>query len=127
MRKAYHFHGPMTPDGAPPIATRHLCYGFMSGGGGGGGSPFWFNRPPDPAPPPPPPPPPEPPKLPDWLMNNNPFDIKPPEAPPPAPPPVVMPVPDPQAQRRQQVKQLAQARSRQTTRAATIIGDDTLG
>lgn len=126
MSKRYEFHGPMTPDGAPPIATRHLCYGFMGGGGGGGGG-GWINRPPDPAPPPPPPPPPEPPKLPDWLLNNNPFNIEPPKAPDPPPPPVVMPVPDPQAQRRQEIKKLALARSRQTTRAATIIGDDTLG
>lgn len=35
--KLFHFHGPMTPDGAPPIATRHLCYGSLFGGGGGGG------------------------------------------------------------------------------------------
>lgn len=32
MRKAFAFHGPMTPDGAPPIATRHLCYFGMGGG-----------------------------------------------------------------------------------------------
>lgn len=123
MRKAYHFHGPMTPDGAPPIATRHLCYGGMLGGGGGGGGGWWMNQPPKPAPPPPPP---EPPKLPDWLMKS-PFDIPAPEPPPPPPEPVTMPVPDPLAQRRQEMRKLAQARSRQTTRASTIIGDDTLG
>jgi hypothetical protein len=128
MKQRIHFHGPMTPDDAPPIATRHLCYGGMMGGGGGGGSGFWMNRPPDPAPPPPPPPPPEPPKLPDWLMNHNPYDIPIPKAPEPPPPPVVMPDPDPKAMRRQEIRKLAQARSRQTTRAATIIGsDDPLG
>jgi hypothetical protein len=125
MSKAHHFHGPMTPDDAPPIATRHLCYGGMfGGGGGGGGGGFWMNQPPKPAPPPPPP---EPPALPDWLFKTNPYDIPPPKAPDPPPPPVVMPAPDPQAQRRQEIKKLAQVRSRQTTRAATIIGDDTLG
>lgn len=48
-------------------------------------------------------------------------------SPPPAPP--VMPQPDPEAQKREEIKKLAQARSRTTTRAATILGndDDTLG
>lgn len=33
MSKRCDFHGPMTPDGAPPIATRHLCYaGLFSPG-----------------------------------------------------------------------------------------------
>lgn len=100
--------------------------GSMFGGGGKQNTP-WINRPPDPAPPPPPPPPPDPPKLPDWLLNHNPYDIPVPKAPDPPPKPVVMPVPDPMAERRQQVRKLAEARSRQTTRQSTIIGDDTLG
>jgi hypothetical protein len=126
MRDRVRFHGPMTPDGAPPIATRHLCYaGMMGGGSGGGGSGWWMNQQPKPAPPPPPP---DPPQLPEWL-KTNPFDSIPvPKAPDPPPPPVVMPVPDPMEQRRAATKKLAQTRARQTTRAATIIGnDDPLG
>lgn len=101
---------------------------MLGGGGGGGGNMPWINRPPDPAPPPPPPPPPAPPPLPDWLNNNSPYSIPMPKAPEPPPKPVVMPVPDPMEQRRAEVRKLAEARSRQTTRAATIIGsDDPLG
>lgn len=103
--------------------------GNMLGGGGGGGNQPWVNRPPDPAPPPPisdTPPPPVP-VLPDWLLNKSPYDIPVPAAPAPAPAPVVMPVPDPLAQRKQEIRKMADARARQTTRASTIIGDDTLG
>jgi hypothetical protein len=44
---------------------------------------------------------------------------------PPTPPePVVMPVADPEAQKRQELKKMAVARSRVTTRSATILGND---
>jgi len=47
MRQSFEFRGPMTPEGAPPIAMRHLCYGSLFGGGG-------VSVPPTPAPPVPP-------------------------------------------------------------------------
>jgi hypothetical protein len=123
MRKAYHFHGPMTPDGAPPIATRHLCYGGLFGGGGGGSQPVYIMQP---SPPPPPtyvapPPPVLPPPAPPPPVYNV------PEPPPPPPPAPVMPIADPQATKREETRKLALARARRTTRQSTIIGDDGLG
>jgi hypothetical protein len=122
MRKAYQFHGPMTPDGAPAIATRHLCYGGLFGGGGGGSSqPIYIQSPPPPpvyqAPPPPPLPPP---------VATPPPVYTPPEPVPPPPVPV-MPIADPQATKREETRKLALARARRTTRQSTIIGDDALG
>jgi hypothetical protein len=123
MRKAYQFHGPMTPDGAPPVATRHLCYGgLFGGGGGGGGGGHQIIQSPPPVP----------------VYQPMPAPVLPPPvaAPPPVydvpepvkpPPQVVMPIADPQAAKRDEMRKLAVARSKRTTRQSTIIGDDALG
>jgi hypothetical protein len=121
MTMRHEFRGPMSPDGAPPIATRHLCYGGIFGGGGGGGGYQIIQSPPPvpvyvpmPAPELPPPVPAPPPV----------YTVPDPVKPPPVP---VMPIADPQATKREEMRKLALARSKRTTRQSTIIGDDALG
>lgn len=122
MRKRYVFHGPMTPDGAPPIATRHLCYGGIFGGGGGGGGGYTIiqQAPPVPVYEPQPAP-----VLPPPVVAPPPvYNVPEPVAPEPVP---VMPIADPQETKRSEMRKLATARAKRTTRQSTIIGDDALG
>lgn len=114
------FHGPMTPDDAPPIATRHLCYGGLFGGGGGGGGYTIIQQ----APPVPVYEPMPAPVLPAPVAPPPVYDVPEVVAPPPVP---VMPIADPQASKREEMRKLAVARSKRTTRQSTIIGDDALG